>query len=990
MDLLDVNMSHRVMSNEQQMNAMMERTTSLERKDEDLREKLNKAFVEMKEHHDGHFNALQEEAKTTIKMVKDAFMQADEGYKELQKNINKAYEELHGRYTNMGTKAEGNYQKTKVEFENNVDEVKVQFKIDFHRIIEQTEFLYEQSKQTKAAYEDLCQQTKASVENLERVTQQNQYLYEQSQLSKVAYDNLYQQCKVTFEKMQTERAMNINDGTPRWGKPKCCLPQKSLVPKRIGDKMEEWRIWKDDFKDFVDQANPGYAKLLELMEQYQGMEDKDQVYIYLDDYNRRMGTSYSEADSVEIWRTLKRLTEGIALKILLSVKAQNGALAWLKLNQHYEPGLASQQGAALNELTKMSNTTAKNEAETRKMLIEYTTKIAFVEEISGKLLDETHKKAVLLGFMDDETRKHTVNFHGADKTDKELCNEMLKFVNGVIKPATATGAVPMQIGSMQQAPEAHDGAAHLEADQWPGGQWPDQNYRTFDYGQGYQPDGGEPQMSAEALEALGALKGGKKGGGKGGKGPRVCHGCGAPDHFIANCPMRGKSIGKGQGYRGFQAPGFPAYPTTAMNKGNYNYQKGQTAKGNKGGGKGGPRGGCWKCGGPHYADNCDGSGHRQGQVQGQVRVLASFTEVERKNPKKDTAKIKGPVKIQVKKKADEELKIQNKFQVLERADEGGENEETLICGICNEIIRGVPTGECDRVPLHYGCLREKKEEEERRATEKSDRHFQKQLRRQEFRKQWKKCQTAARKTPSTRGVSADALASLPMGRPGYRRTTWETNIDETVAQPTTHNGSREGSFLPADEPGTAKPERNSIDTDDAEYEEKTDVERTDVPDQEMTHDDEDSKRKKRTRNQRRKGTVQGKPVKMSLMELEQAIESKAKSIQEELDEHRGETKKVTILSKPIRREKGFVWKENVEVSKRKTNNLNPFITIEPEGFNAINDHDGWELITMYVDSGATETVITEQMLALMELKESLQSRRGVEYEVANGVKISNL
>ena len=84
------------------------------------------------------------------------------------------------------------------------------------------------------------------------------------------------------------------------GKPKCCLPQKSLVPKRIGDKMEEWRIWKDDFKDFVDQANPGYAKLLELMEQYQGMEDKDQVYIYLDDYNRRMGTSYSEADSVEI------------------------------------------------------------------------------------------------------------------------------------------------------------------------------------------------------------------------------------------------------------------------------------------------------------------------------------------------------------------------------------------------------------------------------------------------------------------------------------------------------------------------------------------------------------------------------------------------------------------------------------------------------------------------------------------------------------------
>ena len=45
---------------------------------------------------------------------------------------------------------------------------------------------------------------------------------------------------------------------------------------------------------------------------------------------------------------------------------------------------------------------------------------------------------------------------------------------------------------------------------------------------------------------------------------------------------------------------------------------------------------------------------------------------------------------------------------------------------------------------------------------------------------------------------------------------------------------------------------------------------------------------------------------------------------------------------------------------------------------------------MYVDSGATETVIAQQMLSMMEIKESPQSRRGVEYEVANGIKIPNL
>ena len=45
---------------------------------------------------------------------------------------------------------------------------------------------------------------------------------------------------------------------------------------------------------------------------------------------------------------------------------------------------------------------------------------------------------------------------------------------------------------------------------------------------------------------------------------------------------------------------------------------------------------------------------------------------------------------------------------------------------------------------------------------------------------------------------------------------------------------------------------------------------------------------------------------------------------------------------------------------------------------------------MYVDSGATETVITEQMLSAIKLHEGTQSRRGVTYEVANGVTIPNL
>ena len=72
-------------------------------------------------------------------------------------------------------------------------------------------------------------------------------------------------------------------------------------------------------------------------------------------------------------------------------------------------------------------------------------------------------------------------------------------------------------------------------------------------------------------------------------------------------------------------------------------------------------------------------------------------------------------------------------------------------------------------------------------------------------------------------------------------------------------------------------------------------------------------------------------------------------------------------------------------------NITMFQTIEPEGFNALGGSKGeWQEVEFAVDSGATETVLSEEMLPEVELKEGAASRRGVEYEVANGEKIPNL
>ena len=240
--------------------------------------------------------------------------------------------------------------------------------------------------------------------------------------------------------------------------------------------------------------------------------------------------------------------------------------------------------------------------ETKKMLIQYATKVKFVEEVTGEALGKLHKKSVLLGFMDEKTREHTTQYHGVGTSDEEFYDEMLKFVNGAMAPATAvaSNSVPMQIGAVQRRTETPCGPGGGE-DGWSEEDWTEgQRWSDWD-------SWSEEEQHQEELHAL--HKGGKKGGGKRG----VCYGCGSEAHFLANCPY---AKGKGKGKTHFHAPTGSQWQQKGKGKGK---DKGK-GKGSKSRGKG-PNEGCWGCGGPHYQSECPNSG-------GQIRVLASLTEVK--------------------------------------------------------------------------------------------------------------------------------------------------------------------------------------------------------------------------------------------------------------------------------------------------------------------------------------------------------------------------
>jgi hypothetical protein len=71
-------------------------------------------------------------------------------------------------------------------------------------------------------------------------------------------------------------------------------------------------------------------------------------------------------------------------------------------------------------------------------------------------------------------------------------------------------------------------------------------------------------------------------------------------------------------------------------------------------------------------------------------------------------------------------------------------------------------------------------------------------------------------------------------------------------------------------------------------------------------------------------------------------------------------------------------------------NLRSLQTIYPQGVNSVSSSSEWEEIELAVDSGATETVVGEDMLTSVETVEGEAFKRGVEYEVASGTTIPNL
>ena len=330
---------------------------------------------------------------------------------------------------------------------------------------------------------------------------------------------------------------------------------KQMRPEKLKT-AEEFRPWRKAFENFCELVEQGMKEVLKKI----GNQRKELTEMEM---RAVCGGKDKEELDRRLHNALLGYTEGEAKRLVEAAGAGQGLKAYQELCMYYDLKTDASENRLMCELLGMASKPAKNLKEVRQLMVEMEAKRMRLEEMGGEVPRPKSLRAILVGLLDEETKKHIGDAIGGLEY-----HEAKKRVNDHVTTNLETGsggcADDMDLGRCGK--EEHKTEATEEK------------------------EGEKENENEEGWDArLAALKGSGKG----------CYACGKPGHFARECWTKG--LGKGGPKGGWQAPG----------------KGGEGAQAPKGKGKGkGPKTGCWQCGGAHYANQCPQGQATKGKGKG--------------------------------------------------------------------------------------------------------------------------------------------------------------------------------------------------------------------------------------------------------------------------------------------------------------------------------------------------------------------------------------
>ena len=365
--------------------------------------------------------------------------------------------------------------------------------------------------------------------------------------------------KLKVEKLEADIQRGSVGKGPSYAVTHGYLPMKTMVPAVFGGTDEQWRGWQEDIADYVDSQKRGMKGVLKAAEKEIGPLDD----FWVSEQTMKHAVD-AKGEKANVYRALKALTSGEAKTVVQGVREEDGYLAWRALHQRFGPSVAARQGKVMCDLSQMVAKPAKNPAETRTLVSELERRIRVAEDITGDALGDGHIKSILASILDPTTRAHTSAFQGVSSSYQELKRAVLEFANNTVANKM-DGPEPMNIGKCAEERQPMWGESLAE--------------ETWEV-VSEQP---QPQLAAVTPNTQ-------------------CFNCGGYGHFAHTCST---AKGKGKGAKGGPKGGKGEAP-----KGG---KSGMGLKGGPKGGKKGPAGGCWTCGGQHFASECPTHGGKSGK-----------------------------------------------------------------------------------------------------------------------------------------------------------------------------------------------------------------------------------------------------------------------------------------------------------------------------------------------------------------------------------------